>query len=58
LARMKEGYADRDFRIVIARKVREWGADEKMMGYLRPKTLFNATNFNQYAADVPEVENG
>jgi len=58
VARLKEGYADRDFRIVIARKVREWGTDEKMMGYLRPKTLFNATNFNQYAADVPEVENG
>lgn len=54
VARLKEGYTDRHFRVVIARKAREWGTDEKMMQYLRPKTLFNATNFANYAADVPE----
>lgn len=53
MARLKEGATERDFRVVIARKVREWGADEKMATYLRPATLFNATKFNQYVGEVP-----
>lgn len=37
---------------VIAKKRREWGADEKMRNYLRPKTLFNKTNFAQYEGEL------
>lgn len=53
MARLKEGATERDFRVVIARKVREWSGDEKMAPYLRPATLFNATKFAQYVGEVP-----
>lgn len=53
MARLKEGASERDFRVVIARKCREWGTDEKMAHYLRPATLFNATKFAQYVGEVP-----
>lgn len=56
MARMKEGATVRELRAVIARKCREWGSDEKMMQYLRPATLFNATKFNQYVGEVPPAE--
>ncbi len=61
MARMKEGATMREFRAVIARKCREWGSDEKMVAYLRPATLFNATKFAQYVGEVPpesEANNG
>lgn len=51
-ARFKEGYTDKDFRQVIANRVMAWGADEKMWEYLRPKTLFNATNFSSYHGNL------
>ena len=38
--------------MVIAKKVREWGADPKMSTYLRPATLFNATKFAQYQGEL------
>lgn len=53
MARMKEGATVRELRAVIARKCREWGSDEKMARFLRPATLFNATNFAQYVGEVP-----
>lgn len=56
MARMKEGATMRELRAVIARKCRDWGADEKMAQYLRPATLFNATKFAQYVGEVPPVE--
>lgn len=37
-----------DFKYVIDVKVREWKNDKKMNVYLRPKTLFNASNFEGY----------
>ena len=48
--RLKEGYTADDMIRVIDDKCQVWLADEKMQEYLRPKTLFNATNFSQYAA--------
>lgn len=47
-ARLREGATEANIRGVIARKVREWQGDPKMAEFLRPKTLFNATNFAQY----------
>ena len=52
VARMKEGATEAHLRQVIAKKCREWGADEKMEQYLRPKTLLNATNFANYKGEL------
>lgn len=51
IARLKSGATVDDCRGVIARKVREWGTDPKMMAYLRPATLFNATKFECYIGE-------
>lgn len=51
VARLKESTPD-DVRSVIAMKCREWLADEKMNHCLRPKTLFNATNFANYEGEL------
>ena len=45
VARLHEGFTTVQLRQVIAKKCREWKPDEKMVGYLRPKTLFNRSNF-------------
>ena len=50
-ARLKE-YTETELRQVVAKKCREWGKDDKMAEYLRPKTLFNATNFANYAGEL------
>ena len=47
-ARYNEGRSLDDFKKVIDKKVTNWLADEKMMMYLRPSTLFNKTNFENY----------
>ena len=52
VARLKEGNTIDDCRAVIAKKCREWGADEKMAQYLRPATLFNRTKFAQYRGEI------
>lgn len=52
VARLKEGASTDDCRQVVAKKVREWNGDEKMAIYLRPKTLFNRTNFAQYRGEL------
>lgn len=51
-ARLKEGYEEAEFRQVIAKKVREWAHDENMNNFLRPKTLFNKTNFANYVGEL------
>lgn len=50
-ARLKESSLDEVLK-VIDRKVDEWLDDPKMSKYLTPKTLFNATNFNNYVGDL------
>lgn len=47
-ARLKEGYTEEDFKLVIDTKVSEWKGDSKMNAYLRPSTLFSPTNFENY----------
>jgi uncharacterized phage protein (TIGR02220 family) len=58
LARLKEGASEQNCKGVIFRKCREWKDDPTMAKYLRPKTLFNATNFAQYLGEraVPVTE--
>jgi uncharacterized phage protein (TIGR02220 family) len=61
IARLKEGVTPGEVKAVIARKIREWGSDDRMAKYLRPKTLFTATNFHNYLGEVPpllEVDHG
>lgn len=59
IERLKEGYEPREFRQVIAKKVREWKGDEKMSKFLRPETLFNKTKFASYTGElVVEVAHG
>jgi len=47
-ARLNEGRTITDFKKVIDRKCSQWLDSDKMIDYLRPKTLFNATNFENY----------
>ncbi len=57
VTRFREGYTAQDCKSVIAKKVREWKGDDKMNEYLRPKTLFNRTNFANYEGElVPQPE--
>lgn len=51
-ARLKEGATVVECRQVIAKKCREWRDDPKQEIYLRPKTLFNATNFANYQGEL------
>lgn len=52
IARLQEGYTVVQLRQVVAKKFREWKSDEKMAQYLRPKTLFNRSNFANYAGEL------
>lgn len=56
IARLKSGATVMDCRQVIANKFRKWCSDEKMVEYLRPATLFNATKFEQYMGELSEPE--
>lgn len=53
LARMREGYTERELCAIAAVKARQWKGDERMEAYVRPKTLYNATNAAQYRAELP-----
>jgi len=50
-ARIKD-FSVEDCIAVIDMKVSEWLSDEKMNQYLRPATLFNATNFASYQGTI------
>jgi uncharacterized phage protein (TIGR02220 family) len=47
-ARLREGLTLGDFTLVIDEKVRQWGSDERMKNYLRPRTLFTANHMEEY----------
>jgi len=51
-ARLKSGITLCDCFQIIAKKTRQWKNDPKMMDYLRPATLFNATKFEQYVGEL------
>lgn len=52
VARLREGATVDDCRRVIDARCGKWKADPKMAEYLRPATLFNATNFAQYVGEL------
>lgn len=52
VARLREGSTADDVQAVIEKKCREWLTDERMAEYLRPKTLFNRTNFANYKGEI------
>ena len=56
IARLKSGVTPGQVKQVIAMKVREWGTDERMGAYLRPKTLFARSNFENYLGCLKEQE--
>jgi uncharacterized phage protein (TIGR02220 family) len=51
-ARLSEGATPDECCAVIDAKVSAWASDPKMRDFLRPKTLFNATNFANYAGEL------
>ena len=51
-ARLKEKHSVDEIKAVIDRKVLQWPEGDKMHEYLRPATLFGATNFNQYVGEI------
>ncbi len=57
-ARLKEGYSVEDLKSVVKSKTDKWLNDSKMKEYLRPSTLFNKTNFENYINEThkPEVK--
>lgn len=60
LSKLKDGATKKECKQIIAMMCRKWMGDEKMSDYLRPATLFNKTNFEQYrgllAQRAPESE--
>ncbi|PAF08695.1 replication protein [Shouchella clausii] len=58
----KEGYTLEDFKNVIDKKTKQWKNDPKMDNYLRPITLFAASNFESYLNEkglgVPARQSG
>jgi uncharacterized phage protein (TIGR02220 family) len=62
-ARAKEGATLDEFKKVIDVKAAKWRGDPKMDDYLRPSTLFNPTNFENYLNEIipdrkkPSIDN-
>ena len=56
VARLKEGADLEMCKRVIFLKVSDW-SDSNMATYLRPKTLFNSTNFWQYQGELVTPKN-
>ncbi len=49
--RLKTGVSVAECRMVVARKYGDWSKDPKMSTYLRPATLFRASNFENYLGE-------
>lgn len=52
--RLKSGATVDQCKAVIDAKVDQWGSDPKMAEYLRPTTLFRASNFEQYLGQLAQ----
>lgn len=50
--RIKDGYTKEDFLRVIDLKVSQWSNDPRFNIFLRPSTLFNPTNFENYVNEL------
>ncbi|SOC41442.1 conserved phage C-terminal domain-containing protein [Ureibacillus acetophenoni] len=53
--RFNDGYKFEDFISVIDFKVKQWLHDPKMKSFLRPSTLFNPTNFENYLVESQQT---
>ena len=53
-ARFNEGHTLEDFKHVIDVKVLDWLDDTAMRTYLKPETLFNSRNFDNYKNETEE----
>ncbi|MEZ7173617.1 conserved phage C-terminal domain-containing protein [Sporosarcina sp. OR05] len=51
--RLREGHTVEHFKTVIDTKVKQWLNDPKWDAYLRPSTLFNPKNFENYLNEAP-----
>jgi uncharacterized phage protein (TIGR02220 family) len=54
--RLKDGYTIDDFKKVINKKYLQWADDEKMIKFLRPKTLFSPEHFGEYLNELDHVD--
>lgn len=54
--RMRDGYKLADFKRVIDTKVKAWVDHPRWQTYLRPSTLFNATNFENYLEESRTID--
>ncbi len=52
LARLREGMTIMEARKVVGAKTDQWKDDPKMREYLRPGTIFNATNWANYSGQI------
>ena len=55
---LKQGFTPDDIRAVIVTKCRQWAGDPRMADYLRPITLFRASNFANYEGQLAQVSDG
>ncbi len=56
MARLRSKATVVDCYDVINDKWEQWKSDERMAEFVRPKTLFSATNFEQYFGNLPEEQ--
>lgn len=54
-ARLKESSIRQAKRLIVTMAAK-WEDDDRMREYLRPATLFNATNYHQYLGQLPTME--
>lgn len=54
--RLRDGHSEADLWRVVDMKCAEWLGDMRMQKYLRPSTLFNATNFVNYLHGLVDVK--
>lgn len=51
-ARLRDGYSAETLKRIVDAKAAEWGGDPKMSKFLRPSTLFRATNCANYEQEL------
>lgn len=54
--RMADGATVGECKAVIMHRLRAWSGDDKTRDWLRPSTLFRASNFANYLGDVPPAD--
>lgn len=55
MARLRSGASKQELKAVVAKKCMDWREDERMEQYLRPKTLFSRTNFENYLGEIGDI---